>query len=61
MFADNQTILNTKNKQKFSIQEDIESVSNRLVSKEFFVDADKCELMFFGSEIPQALNIQNDP
>ena len=53
MFADDTTLINAE--KNFLEQEDFESVSNWLLNKKLAVNADKCDLMFFGSGNPQVL------
>ena len=48
IIAGDTTLINAGNIEILSIQEDIELVSNCLVSKKLTVKADKCELMLLG-------------
>ena len=45
----------------FTIQEDIESVLNWLVCNKLTVEADKCELTFYGRAKPYISKVQNIP
>ena len=61
MFADNTTISNAKKNVSFTMQREVDLISDWMTSNKLTINIDKCEVMCFGSGNPPLLKIKLTP
>ena len=61
MFADDTTIFNAKKNVSFTMQPEIDLISDWMTSNKLTINVDKCEAMCFGSGNPPPLKSKDTP
>ena len=61
IIADDTTTVNAKKNIYFTMQPEIDLISDRMTSNKLTINIDKCEVMCFGSENPPPLKIEDTP
>ena len=61
MFADNTTIFNAKKNVSFTMQPELDLISDWMISNKLTINLDKGEVMCFGSGNPPPLKIKDTP
>ena len=61
MFADATTIFNAKKNVSFTMQPEMDLISDWMTSNKLTINIDKCEVMCFGSGNPPPLKIKDTP
>ena len=61
MFADDTTIFNAKKNVCFTMQPEIDLISDRMTGNQLTINIGKCEVMCFGSGNPPPLKIKHTP
>ena len=61
MFADDTTIFKAKKNVSFTIQSEIDLISDWMTSNRLTINIDKCEVMCFGSGNPPPLKVKDTP
>ena len=61
MFADDTTICNANKNLSFTMQLEIDLISDWMTSNTLAINIDKCEVMCFGSGNPPPLKVQDTP
>ena len=61
VFADDTTIFNAKKNVRFTMQPEMDLISDWMTSNKLTINTDKCEVMCFGSGNPPPLKIKDTP